>query len=344
MRQGGTAARPVRGPAVVPSLDSWGLSADAGLAYRALVQLGPATAQQLARHLGMRAARISPALAELAALGVAREPRRRGLWRAVDAAEAPALDRPREPLWIGELHRRHLAAVASLHLDRVPPAAVHRLSTRAAARHRIGQLVAGERHEHLAINTEDVITPDAHAAARPLDRSLLARGVRMRILGLTPAPGGPQAGPPGSELRVAPSVPLKLMVFDRKSALFPADPVDFDAGAIEITDPDTVAGLTKLFYDHWRAAGAAHHPEVPPVMLTLREQAIVALLTAGVSEEAAAAELGLSRRTVVYTLRALMDRLGVDNRFQLALILGAARAVPLPDVRQPVPTTPQEQP
>ena len=38
----------------------------------------------------------------------------------------------------------------------------------------------------------------------------------------------------------------------------------------------------------------------------------------------------MSRRTVVYALRELMDRLGVDNRFQLALLLGAARVVPMP--------------
>nr|BFE70522.1 hypothetical protein GCM10020092_038230 [Actinoplanes digitatis] len=43
-----------------------------------------------------------------------------------------------------------------------------------------------------------------------------------------------------------------------------------------------------------------------------------------------AAELGLSRRTVSYTLRAVMDRLGVENRFQLALVLGAAYAIAPP--------------
>ncbi len=42
-----------------------------------------------------------------------------------------------------------------------------------------------------------------------------------------------------------------------------------------------------------------------------------------------AAELRLSRRTVVYTLRGLMDRLNVENRFQLAMVLGATRAAPL---------------
>jgi DNA-binding NarL/FixJ family response regulator len=70
---------------------------------------------------------------------------------------------------------------------------------------------------------------------------------------------------------------------------------------------------------------------VPPIVLTVREKSIVALLSAGHSEDVVAAELQLSRRTVVYTLRALMDRLHVENRFQLAMVLGATRAAPLPE-------------
>jgi DNA-binding CsgD family transcriptional regulator len=67
-------------------------------------------------------------------------------------------------------------------------------------------------------------------------------------------------------------------------------------------------------------------------VLTTRENAIIALLAAGRSEEFTATELGISRRTVIYALRGLMDRIGVDNRFQLALILGAHGTAPLSPV------------
>jgi DNA-binding NarL/FixJ family response regulator len=69
---------------------------------------------------------------------------------------------------------------------------------------------------------------------------------------------------------------------------------------------------------------------VPPVVLTSRERALVTLLADGQTDASAARELGVSPRSVTYTLRALMDRLGVDNRFQLGLALGAMNAVPLP--------------
>lgn len=68
------------------------------------------------------------------------------------------------------------------------------------------------------------------------------------------------------------------------------------------------------------------------MVLTPREQALVALLAGGASDQSAADQLGVSRRTVVYTLTGLMQRYGVENRFQLALVLGATGAAPLPTV------------
>ncbi|HEY4569511.1 MAG TPA: helix-turn-helix transcriptional regulator [Kribbella sp.] len=60
--------------------------------------------------------------------------------------------------------------------------------------------------------------------------------------------------------------------------------------------------------------------------LSHREQAICALLAAGHTDASTAGLLGISSRTIAYTLRALMDRVGVQNRFQLGLVLGAFEA------------------
>jgi DNA-binding NarL/FixJ family response regulator len=57
--------------------------------------------------------------------------------------------------------------------------------------------------------------------------------------------------------------------------------------------------------------------------LSPRERAVVSLLAAGHTDVAAAEQLGLSVRTIAYTVRGLMDRYGVQNRFQLGLVLGA---------------------
>ncbi|GLH99781.1 helix-turn-helix transcriptional regulator [Phytohabitans aurantiacus] len=339
MRERGTIAEARGRPPVVPMLGRWGLSPHADLIYRSLTLLGPASRQQLVRQLGVAPSRIGQALDELAAVGAIRPSYRgrEGEWSAVDPdAVLARVRRRRSPVVISDQYRRHLALVADLRLEEVPAVAVRRLPTRTAARRRIADLAAAERREHLAINTEDVISAAAAAAASPLDRALVARGVRLRTLGLAPRDGGPDRTlTAGAEHRQVETLPLKLMIFDRRSALFPADPTNFDAGAIEIDEPDTVAHLTQLFYRIWDAAGDPRSLEVLPIMLTSREQSIVSLLAAGLSEEAVAAELGVSRRTVAYALRALMDRLGVENRFQLALVLGAAKAVPLPPTTRP---------
>lgn len=62
---------------------------------------------------------------------------------------------------------------------------------------------------------------------------------------------------------------------------------------------------------------------MPSVELTARERSIVELLAEGHTDAFVAERLGISPRTIAYTMRSLMDRLGVENRFQLGLILGA---------------------
>ncbi|NJQ01860.1 helix-turn-helix transcriptional regulator [Streptomyces sp. PLAI1-29] len=60
-----------------------------------------------------------------------------------------------------------------------------------------------------------------------------------------------------------------------------------------------------------------------------RQRKLVALLLAGHTDASAAGRLGVSPRTVTNILRSLMDRLGVDNRFQLGVALGSRMRVPV---------------
>jgi DNA-binding CsgD family transcriptional regulator len=62
---------------------------------------------------------------------------------------------------------------------------------------------------------------------------------------------------------------------------------------------------------------------VPQLPLDDRQRELISLLLAGHTDSSAAGRLGISSRTVTYILRSLMDRLGVDNRFQLGVALGA---------------------
>jgi len=74
-------------------------------------------------------------------------------------------------------------------------------------------------------------------------------------------------------------------------------------------------------------------PGLPKITLTERERELIALLSEGHTDLAAAERLGISPRSVTNILRSLMDRLGVDNRFQLGLALGFLRKAQAPGAR-----------
>ncbi|HEY8979581.1 MAG TPA: helix-turn-helix transcriptional regulator [Streptomyces sp.] len=81
-----------------------------------------------------------------------------------------------------------------------------------------------------------------------------------------------------------------------------------------------------------------HHRQRAPVALDLddRQRKLIALLYAGHTDTSAAHRLGISPRTVTNILRALMDRFGVDNRFQLGMVLGSRLRV----TDRPAPASP----
>ena len=58
--------------------------------------------------------------------------------------------------------------------------------------------------------------------------------------------------------------------------------------------------------------------------LSDREHRLVELLAEGHTDATAAQALQVSERTVSTSIRSLMDRFEVDNRFQLGLALGSA--------------------
>jgi DNA-binding CsgD family transcriptional regulator len=329
--------------AVVPSLVRWGVSPDADLVYRALVTVGPQAARQLSADLGMPRRRVTDAIEELATNGAVLAGRTGGgrrssqpeLWFP-NAPEVVLRRLRRSRLRVvdpWDLAQRHLATVAGMDLPsdvaETQRSQVRLLRGIDLIRDRIAHLARQERHEHLAINPEQALSAPSVAAAAPLDRALLLRGGKLLTLGVPPADGdtaglrSPELERLGAMHRLAGELPLKAMVFDRKIAIVPLDPLQAGNGVLEIADPALVNSVVSLFTREWQRARDPHRPDVPRVSLTPRERALVELLAAGRSDAVVSMTLGLSTRTVGYTLRGLMDRLNVENRFQLGLALGS---------------------
>jgi DNA-binding CsgD family transcriptional regulator len=207
------------------------------------------------------------------------------------------------------------------------------LPNRAITRARLAELVAVARHEQLAMHPETVFDTESLQAAAPMDRDLLTRGVRMRVLGVQPNDTSHlvhRSVPDGArpDYRHAGEVPAKLIVIDRKVALFPVAPRDLERGYLEVAQPSVVAALVALFERHWDQAAELEECSMPQVVLSSRERALVALLAQGHTDATAARELRVSPRSVSNMLRSLMNRLEVENRFQLGLALGASHAIP----------------
>jgi len=337
--------------AVIPSLVSYGLSPDADLVYRTLVTFGARTATELGRELGLPRQRVLDALDELHARGAVtftRAIRRDAAeWSARPPAEAiPALRDSRPPPRTGPTPARPDLVVPELARPSLGDGLCH-LPSRAAARSRMAALVAVAGREHLAMNPEPWFEPEATRSAAPLDRVLLSRGVRMRVLGVHPSdldplvPHGRRPRDKMPDYRRMAAVPMKLIIVDRTVALFPLDPRDFDRGYLEVAQPPVVGALVSLFERNW---DMARTPPAAPgqAPLSKREQTLVTLLAAGHTDVTAAQQIGMTSRSVTNILRALMDRLGVENRFQLGLALGALYSITPPSLRPPSTTDPEE--
>ncbi|MEV7630063.1 helix-turn-helix domain-containing protein [Actinoplanes sp. NPDC089786] len=328
--------------AAVPDLARWGLSSDADLIYRTLVTMGARNAHGLAVELGLPARRVEDALAELRAVGAAAGDR--SVWAPRPPAEVvEALRRRRlRPADRDAQVRTHHAVVRRM-AGRHGVAAlggelgdgVRYLPTRELTRRRLAELMAAERVEHLAINTEQSFDAASARAAAPLSRQIIERGVRMRVLGLPPADRDLHVDTtvldhPFLGYREAPEMPMKLLVIDRRQVLFPADPADLERGYLEISQPGVVRALVTLFEQHWAQATDPREHGMPHITLDDRERELVSLLALGYTDLSAAARMRISTRLVTKIMRNLMDRLGVENRFQLGMVLGAARQTPMP--------------
>ncbi|MCU7724409.1 LuxR C-terminal-related transcriptional regulator [Actinoplanes sp. KI2] len=172
--------------------------------------------------------------------------------------------------------------------------------------------------------------------ANPVESQMLARGVRYRVAIDRSALAEPgvvaetmQSLRLGVEVRVAESLPIKLILADDDLALVPltVTPGE-DPGAVLLHRSGLLAAMDALFEIVWRHAhpldaSALGDPtgeeagglavDAPGAL----DRKILALLLAGLTDQAVATQLGLSMRTLQRRLRRLMDLAGVRSRMQL---------------------------
>ncbi|MFF0750920.1 LuxR family transcriptional regulator [Streptomyces sp. NPDC004267] len=157
----------------------------------------------------------------------------------------------------------------------------------------------------------------------------LARGVRQRVVYAREALEHPghlkdviePCLEAGEQVRVLPSVPVKLLIIDEAFALVSLSIREADVvNTMLVVQPcGLLSALVALFEQSWSAALPLHGRAARPGGLEPTDRRLLRLLAGGAADDVIARELGVSRRTLFRRLQILMARLGAANRFQLAL-------------------------
>ncbi|MEV3989153.1 helix-turn-helix domain-containing protein [Streptomyces sp. NPDC049837] len=311
-------------------LTTLGLGRTEERAYEALLKEQADGADELARLLDLPRERLDAALDRLVEHGFARPP---------DPSHEGALPHPAAPAAAIRtlIHRRqaelHLksAELARLRLaaDRLAGDAgaqgdgrgrVEVVTGRRALTERAGQLLDGAGREVLILD-RSLEGPPFTA----LDvESLLARGVEVRAVldraGLTD-PGRTRAltglVERGLRVRVAGGVPAQLVAVDRRVTLLP--PVDAAgprASALVIGDGLLCGALVPLFEAVWERAAPLGVERDGPGVLPGPQRELLALLAAGLKDEAIARRLGVHVHTARRRISRLLESLNARTRFQ----------------------------
>lgn len=176
-------------------------------------------------------------------------------------------------------------------------------------------------------NREVLVARTDHLSAslRRVDRENMRRGVRYRILlpedvrsNAVLALRLGRLALSGAEVRTVARVPTDATVVDAALAMLPGERRPADLAMVRL--PSVVNAVVALFEQLWATAAPLTRSEVTDdAGLAARERELLALLSAGCTDESAAARLGISVRTVRRMMAAIMTRLGARSRFQAGL-------------------------
>ena len=321
----------------VPSLARWGVSPHADLVYRALTILGPNRVADINRSLDLPREIVRSALDELYAVGGATPfPGDDREWKAAAPGdflaalkerrerEARALQAVRDILDGTGIPIREEQLIAGSLVGMVRP-----LNGTRKTRERIAELIAQTKQERLSMSPQAAFGLESRRAAAPVARFAALRGLASKgifvptVYAEAPEQYSGELRHRKDENRQLAALPVKVMIYDRRTAIIPLDPGDYHKGAWEIRNPSIVDTLVSLFLQRWERAEPVKLAPTPGPALTQRETEIVSLMAEGLTDDTIAARLNISGRSISYAVAGLMERYQVRNRFQLGLLLGA---------------------
>jgi DNA-binding CsgD family transcriptional regulator len=125
----------------------------------------------------------------------------------------------------------------------------------------------------------------------------------------------------GAQIRITPSVPMKMMIYDGESAVMGIDPDDTSVGAVVHHSQAVVRLAEELYLKYWASATAAFDEVVPESGsgISGQEVELLKLLVQGSTDEQVSRRLGISMRTVRRVVAKLSEQTGASGRFELGV-------------------------
>ncbi|MFG2529182.1 LuxR C-terminal-related transcriptional regulator [Streptomyces sp. NPDC048516] len=325
-------------------LEELGLDCDEELVYRMMLGRPRISVKELTAELGWPIDRMAAVVKDLKRMELIRpsaeDPRQMRLVNPELGLEALLLRQERELL-----ERQEAMAATRLSITRIlaeygeddsgsePPGVRQFMGMDA-----IGSQI--ERYGHSCTSEVAVFAPrgaqteEALEAARPLDRAALSRGVRLRYVYLESLRNDPPTlsyaqwlNESGGQVRTMPQLPLRMIIYDGRTAIVPIDPEAAAKGVLILNGTGVVIALCTLFDQIWQQAqplgGHTRRPCSDGDGLTSQERAVLELLVAGHTDEVVARKLGISVRTGRRITAELMRRLQARSRFQAGAVATA---------------------
>jgi DNA-binding CsgD family transcriptional regulator/sugar-specific transcriptional regulator TrmB len=317
-------------------LGALGVSPEHEAVYGVLAGRAQADPAELGDALRVPTAEIEAALAQLTACGLVKSTPDGAFAAAPPAVALGAMISERRAelrsaelalVTLAEEHRKAMAGRSISELIEV-------VTGVEAIRHRFAQVQHAARTQVRSFVTMPFVA--VPPGANPVESQMVAQGVRYRVVIDRPALAQPgviaetiESLRDGVEVRVAESLPIKLILADAELALVPLTVTPGEEpGAVLLHRAGLLTAMDALFEIVWRHAHpldvaaldggiATDAQDVEADAPSALERKILALLLAGLTDQAVATQLDLSLRTLQRHLRHLMDLAGVQSRMQL---------------------------
>ncbi|WP_394613287.1 LuxR C-terminal-related transcriptional regulator [Lentzea sp. JNUCC 0626] len=306
-------------------LQALGLSAAAEQTYLDLVEAGACTPADLAARLRFTDEELTAALAELSEIGLVEHtegtiipaPPRLAMETLADRhTQEAALARQSAEL-LSQLWARGVAGRTDFEL----------LPSAEAGRAVLDSIQADARNQVRAMTLGNLSTEDHKIVDGLFDA--LARGVSYQVIYGAHVLHDAESldmvrrcVAAGEQARVFPHVPMNVAIVDDRWALVTARAQTAGKphiAAVVVHDSPFLSGLVGFFEAFWRMAVPITNSTEASGTPQRETRQLLTYLSAGLTDEAIARELGVSERTIARRISRLQEVLGAQTRFQLGV-------------------------